>query len=430
MKKEMKNNKAGKLKQMLYSKKSRAFCIFTAAAFAITALSVTDFKIPALEAQAASEEAADVSTLGMAEDGALEDGASAMVEETIEDEDMPSEEETEDEDDAEEDDWEEDDEDETDAPSEETPDATQGSTAPTTQTGGKMKLPVKIYEWLEGEGGADYYLSQHLEMEAFFTADDSAAVLKIPRNSDYFWADGVTMDYEKQYVKQSGWAAQTLEDGYSVDCLVYVEGLSDAKVSGTLTIPVPAGCEASTAKYAAYGSTSYAPVSAYTDGSVTLPYTYDPAADHYADFASTSTANYVVVEFVGKKAAQPYKVLEGADAKWTKGSGNGMTIRVDGVFEKFQSLKIDGNVVDAANYDVKSGSTIITLKNSYLKTLKNGAHELTVVYTDGEISTHFTIEDAVSNPKTGDSTPVMAWLLLAGFSVTLIFFSRKRAFAK
>lgn len=82
-----------------------------------------------------------------------------------------------------------------------------------------------------------------------------------------------------------------------------------------------------------------------------------------------------------------YKVLEGENQTYS-GSG-GLTVRANGDFSKFTGLKVDGNVVDASNYEARSGSTIITLKESYLSTLPAGDHILTFVYNDGEISTNF-----------------------------------------
>lgn len=56
-----------------------------------------------------------------------------------------------------------------------------------------------------------------------------------------------------------------------------------------------------------------------------------------------------------------------------------------------------------------SGSTVVTLKASYLTTLSAGKHTLTVVYTDGDCSTEFEIQsagntDPGSNDKPGDNT--------------------------
>nr|MCR5186243.1 hypothetical protein [Clostridia bacterium] len=53
---------------------------------------------------------------------------------------------------------------------------------------------------------------------------------------------------------------------------------------------------------------------------------------------------------------------------------------------------------------ITSGSTIATLSKDFLDTLSEGTHELTFVYTDGEVSTNFTI----AKTKTPVETPVQS----------------------
>lgn len=97
-----------------------------------------------------------------------------------------------------------------------------------------------------------------------------------------------------------------------------------------------------------------------------------------------------------------YKVLEGENQTYS-GSG-GLTIRANGDFSKFTGIKVDGALVDASNYDAKSGSTIVTLKESYLSSLSAGDHTMTFVYDDGEVSADFAIAGANTseNPETPD----------------------------
>lgn len=99
---------------------------------------------------------------------------------------------------------------------------------------------------------------------------------------------------------------------------------------------------------------------------------------------------YVKIE--EEPEAPEYSIITGANGTWKDSSTDGMTFASDAEFADFVSVKVDGAVVDAANYDAKEGSTVITLKNAYLKTLKEGEHTLTIVSKDGEASTKFTIE--------------------------------------
>lgn len=94
-----------------------------------------------------------------------------------------------------------------------------------------------------------------------------------------------------------------------------------------------------------------------------------------------------------------YKIIEGTESSYVLQSGNSLTIRVDAEFSKFAGIKVDGVQIGKDNYDVKSGSTIVTLKSSYLNTLTAGTHNLEMLWTDGSASTTFTIQASVNqNP--------------------------------
>ena len=96
----------------------------------------------------------------------------------------------------------------------------------------------------------------------------------------------------------------------------------------------------------------------------------------------------------------PYRILDGADSTWTQSTDGTIAIRGNGAFEKFQSVKVDGVVVDAKYYTVAKGSTIIIFKEDYLKTLSTGSHTFELVWTDGSAATKFTI---AAKPDNGDN---------------------------
>lgn len=68
------------------------------------------------------------------------------------------------------------------------------------------------------------------------------------------------------------------------------------------------------------------------------------------------------------------KIIDGNDATYKPGSNEALTFRGNGERTAFRYVKVDGDIVDPANYDVREGSTIITFKPEYLKTLSNGTH--------------------------------------------------------
>ncbi|MGN0495514.1 MAG: LPXTG cell wall anchor domain-containing protein, partial [Lachnospiraceae bacterium] len=143
----------------------------------------------------------------------------------------------------------------------------------------------------------------------------------------------------------------------------------------------------------------------------------------------TLTVTYKFGATAPKPSSDPvdYEILDGANSSWTQNSDGSLSIRGSGEFSKFVGVKVDGNLVDAKNYTVKEGSTIVTLKADYLNTLSVGSHTFEMIWTDGTASTTFTIMSEQSEtpsasdngnnnrkedvPKTGDDTPI-GWLFI------------------
>lgn len=103
-------------------------------------------------------------------------------------------------------------------------------------------------------------------------------------------------------------------------------------------------------------------------------------------------------------AQSTYKFLEGENASWTQGGNGTLRFRVNGEISKLTGVKVDGAMLSADQYTVKSGSTIITLKSGYLKGLSVGTHKITVIYTDGECSADFEIKRAAGGTTTEATT--------------------------
>jgi LPXTG-motif cell wall-anchored protein len=153
--------------------------------------------------------------------------------------------------------------------------------------------------------------------------------------------------------------------------------------------------------------------------------------------------------------ASNYRIVEGANGTWTQNSDGTLVFRANGDFSKFTGVKVDGTLIDAKNYTAVSGSTVITLKADYLKTLSAGTHKITVVYTDGECSANFEVKKAASeqtkptegdksdtttpsgskdttSPQTGDNSNLALWFALMLASIlgvgTTLLYGRKRKF--
>ena len=98
----------------------------------------------------------------------------------------------------------------------------------------------------------------------------------------------------------------------------------------------------------------------------------------------------------------PYAITEGTGSSYALQSGSSLTVRGNGDFSKFTGIKVDGVQIGAENYEAKAGSTIVTLKSSYLDTLTAGTHSLEILWTDGSASTAFAIQQSESQKPDND----------------------------
>ena len=76
------------------------------------------------------------------------------------------------------------------------------------------------------------------------------------------------------------------------------------------------------------------------------------------------------------------EIISGADISYDIESGLDISVSCNGTYDNFKELQMDGIKIEDSNYTVKSGSTIATLKATYLDTLPVGNHVLTFIYKD------------------------------------------------
>ena len=145
-----------------------------------------------------------------------------------------------------------------------------------------------------------------------------------------------------------------------------------------------------------------------TDGNI--EYWICTKCGSYFSDAGGTTAIKAADVVIPKKAAEipegeiktSYAITEGTGSSYALQSGSSLTVRGNGDFSKFTGIKVDGVQIGAENYEAKSGSTIVTLKSSYLNTLAEGAHSLEILWTDGSASTAFTIQQSESQKPAND----------------------------
>ena len=160
--------------------------------------------------------------------------------------------------------------------------------------------------------------------------------------------------------------------------------------------------------------------------------TPDPAPATTTPAASTTTTP------ASSAAAAPaqvtYDILDGAGSSWTQNTDGSLAIRGSGEISKFREVKVDGVTVDPVNYTVTEGSTIITFKPEYLKSLSAGNHSFELVWTDGTAATNFTVaenaDQSAKSPKTGEDFSMAlctALLMVSCAGLAGMFVRRKKS---
>ena len=163
------------------------------------------------------------------------------------------------------------------------------------------------------------------------------------------------------------------------------------------------------------------------------------------EWADGTTSNKTIEWSI---ATADYKITKGADGKLTTDALADYSITGNGAYDDFIDLIIDDEYVDPDYYTVASGSTVITLKASYLETLSVGKHDVVMKWKGGTASTTLTVaepDDPLSGndgndgndgvdptnptdpPKTADNSPIVLWtMMLALAGGATITIARKK----
>ena len=146
-------------------------------------------------------------------------------------------------------------------------------------------------------------------------------------------------------------------------------------------------------------------------------------------------------------------IIEGAGGEWTKESGSTLRFRSDAGISSFVRVEVDGTVVDAKNYTVTEGSTIVTFTAEYLESLATGKHTVAIVSSisgeEKKATAEFTIAKKADTTngnnnatadqttaqktkalKTGDESPVGYLLALLALCGAAVVFTGKKGYLK
>ena len=98
------------------------------------------------------------------------------------------------------------------------------------------------------------------------------------------------------------------------------------------------------------------------------------------------------------------EIIDGKGQTMVVDAAKDLSFRSSAPIEFFQKVLVDDKEVAAENYVLTEGSTIVTLKASFLKTLGVGEHKLSVVSATGTAETTFTVAEAANPTPTPGSS--------------------------
>ena len=159
-------------------------------------------------------------------------------------------------------------------------------------------------------------------------------------------------------------------------------------------------------------------------GSVTVKPTSEIITSGHVLSSSNTTPTYTVTAI---------KVNDKLGSSYTYGSTETITIESNGFHSCFSDVYVNGLKLATTAYEHKEGSTIITLKNSYLKTLSKGQYKVILTYADGNYSNEVSFyvvsaPKATWNPQTGDMILPAVFVMIAaaaGLGV-LVYLGKKK----
>ncbi len=130
------------------------------------------------------------------------------------------------------------------------------------------------------------------------------------------------------------------------------------------------------------------------------------------------------------------EIIDGKGQTMVVDAAKDLSFRSNAPLKFFQKVLVDDKEVAAENYELTEGSTIVTLKASFLNTLGVGEHKLSVVSATGTAETTTTTTTTSQSkkkasketmPESGDSTYAMAGAVLAaGMAALLLAWAMKR----
>lgn len=133
------------------------------------------------------------------------------------------------------------------------------------------------------------------------------------------------------------------------------------------------------------------------------------------------------------------EITKGENSVYRSGLNEPFTLVCSGRLEDLEGIYVNGRILDDSNYTLRSGSTILTLKPEYLKTLATGTYTLRFQYKQDFMDVAFRVENgkggitlnektAAAAPNTADQTAagmLLCTLMGSGVGIAALYMKRR-----
>lgn len=123
-------------------------------------------------------------------------------------------------------------------------------------------------------------------------------------------------------------------------------------------------------------------------------------------------------------------MIEGMNQKIVEGTKKALEFRSNDAYDTFVEVQLNGKTLDDKYYEVKEGSTIVSLRSDYVSLLRAGEYTVSIV-SDGGVAegklTVVPVED--KGVKTGDDNNILLYgfaSILALIGVASVYGLRRR----
>ena len=182
---------------------------------------------------------------------------------------------------------------------------------------------------------------------------------------------------------------------------------------GRATCTAPASCAICGQPYgekdaAAHAALNHVPArAATTEAEGNIEYWHCTGCDTYYRDAAAKTpitlADTATPQRISHRYSGPsISVLE---TSYYDGGRTGLTFISSASFDSFKGVQVDGKTLAARNYTAGRGSIKVYLKPTYLRTLTNGDHIVTILSAEGDVSAVFAVSVAAGSVTGGKTSP-------------------------